>query len=53
MINIIGWILVFIGGIIGVIPTMAYQVWNGASLFGVVIVSLGGYFVLKGLNENV
>lgn len=46
--NIVGWLLIFIGGLIGVVPTMVLQVWNGASLIGLIIFSVGAYQVLKG-----
>lgn len=53
MTNIIGWLTVLVGGIIGVVPTMVYQVWNGASLLGLVIAGVGAYYVTKGQFNNV
>lgn len=53
MTNLIGWLTVLVGGIIGVVPTMVYQVWNGASLLGLMIVGVGSYFVMKGQFNNV
>jgi hypothetical protein len=47
MINLIGWLTVLIGGIIGIVPTMVYQVWNGASLLGLLIVIGGGYILIR------
>jgi len=42
-----GWVLVFTGGLIGVVPTMVYQVWNGASLIGLVMSVVGASIVLR------
>ena len=53
MTNLIGWLTVLVGGIIGVVPTMVYQVWNGASLLGLIIVAVGSYFVTKGQFNDV
>ena len=53
MSRILGWIAVIAGFIIGVVPTMVYQVWNGASLLGLLIAGIGSYFVMKGQFNNV
>lgn len=45
------WVLLFGGFFIGVVPTMALQVWNGASLLGVIIAAIGGYMVWKEVND--
>lgn len=49
--NAIGWLIVFIGALIGVIPTMMLQVWNGASLLGLIIASGGSWMVVKGAHD--
>jgi hypothetical protein len=46
-----GWILVFTGGLIGSLPTMIYQVWNGASLIGVIMSVAGALMVMKGTGD--
>lgn len=46
-----GWILVFLGGVIGCVPTMVYQVWNGASLIGVLLSVAGAVMVTKGVGN--
>lgn len=43
-----GYIVLFLGGIIGSVPTMVYQVWNGASLIGVMLSVAGGWMLVKG-----
>jgi len=53
MSSTIGWLTVFVGAMIGVVPTMVYQVWNGASLLGLIIVGVGSYFVTKGQFNDV
>jgi len=48
-----GWLIVGIGFLIGVIPTMVLQVWNGASLIGLLLAVWGSTIVLKGVTEDV
>jgi len=47
MSNLTGWLTVLVGSIIGVVPTMVYQVWNGASLLGLLVVSGGAYILIR------
>lgn len=49
----LGWVALIAGFIIGVLPSMIYQVWNGASLLGLTIAGIGGYFVMKGQFNDV
>lgn len=48
---ITGWTLLMIGGLVGVIPTMMFQVWNGASLLGALIAVGGAWNVMKGVSD--
>jgi len=42
------WYLVLVVGfIVAVMPTILFEVWNGASLLGVVLVLLAGGFILR------
>lgn len=52
MTNLVGWLTVLVGSIVGVVPTMVYQVWNGASLLGLLVVS-GGAYILTRSGANV
>lgn len=48
-----GWLIVGIGFLIGSVPTMVLQVWNGASLIGLLLAVWGSTIVLKGVTKNV
>jgi uncharacterized membrane protein YeaQ/YmgE (transglycosylase-associated protein family) len=43
----VGWFVVFLGGLIGTVPTAVYQVWNGASLLGLILSVVGASIVFK------
>lgn len=46
-----GWLIVFLGGLIGTVPTMVYQVWNGASLIGLLLAVWGSSIVMREVTD--
>lgn len=44
-----GWVLLFSGFILAVLPGMMFQVVNGASLLGVLVSVAGALMITKGV----
>lgn len=41
------WLVMLVGFVIAVTPTIMFQVWNGASLFGLCVCMLAAGFILR------
>lgn len=45
------WIVMLIGFVISVSPTMLFDVWNGASLFGLMVCMLAAGFIMRRMDD--